>query len=125
MLGKTFPTKFFLNFVSAGAVLLFVAGSMPATAQQPAPATPPVREAQIPASGWLGISVDEVSAQKAQELKLPADYGVLVTSVAPNTPAAKAGLKSGDIVTEYDGERVHGVIEFRRLVREIGVTVDS
>jgi serine protease Do len=117
-MGKTFARKLALNFISAGAALLLIAGSVPVRAQQPAPPTPPVPETQIPEAGWLGVSVDEVTAQKAQELKLPGAYGVLVTSVGADTPAAKAGLKGGDIITEYDGERVQGVIEFRRLVRE-------
>lgn len=114
-MGKSFARKLPLNFVLAGAALFSIVGSMPVKAQQSAP---PVREAQIPEAGWLGVSVDEVTAQKAQELKLPGAFGVLVTSVGADTPAAKAGIKNGDVITEYEGERVQGVIEFRRLVRE-------
>ena len=101
----------------AGAALLLVLASMPTRAQQP-PAPPSLRDAQMPDMGWLGVSIDEVSQQKAQELKLPGTYGVLVTDVGAESPAAKAGLKNGDVITDYDGQRVEGVIEFRRLVRE-------
>jgi serine protease Do len=69
-------------------------------------------------SGWLGVAIDEVSEDKAKELKLPAARGVLLKEVEDNSPAAKAGLKAGDVITEYDGERVEGTAAFRRMVRE-------
>lgn len=69
-------------------------------------------------SGWLGVSLDEVSAEKAKEAKLPTVRGVLVTDVEPDSPAAKAGLKSGDIITDFNGQRVEGVTQFRRYIRE-------
>jgi S1-C subfamily serine protease len=69
-------------------------------------------------SGWLGVAIEEVSADKANELKLPADRGVLLTEVEEDSPASKAGLKSGDVVTEFDGQRVEGTLAFRRMVRE-------
>lgn len=70
---------------------------------------------------WLGIRMEEVSADKAKELKLPADRGVLVTHVAPDSPAAKAGLKAGDVITEFDGQRVEGTVALQRLVHEVPV----
>jgi len=69
-------------------------------------------------SGWFGVTIDEVSEDKAKELKLPAVRGVLLTEVEDNSPAAKAGLKAGDVITEYDGARVEGTVAFRRMVRE-------
>lgn len=101
----------------AGAALLLVPASLPILAQRP-PAPPAFREAQMPETGWLGVSIEEVSQQKAQELQLPGVYGVLVTEVGSDSPAASAGLKNGDVITGYDGQRVEGVIEFRRLIRE-------
>jgi serine protease Do len=68
--------------------------------------------------GWLGIGIDEVTADKAKELKLSAERGVLVTEVEADSPAAKAGLKANDVITEYNGQRVEGTTQFRRLVRE-------
>jgi len=116
-MSKLISRTFRLAFFAAGAALLLVSGLLPARAQQP-PRSPAIRDAQMPETGWLGISIEEVSAQKAQELKLPGVYGVLVTDVDVESPAAKAGLKNGDVITDYAGQRVEGVIEFLRLVRE-------
>ena len=69
-------------------------------------------------TGWLGVSVDEVTAEKAKELKLAAERGVIVDDVDSDSPAAKAGLKKGDVITEFGGQRVEGVAQFRRYVRE-------
>jgi serine protease Do len=69
-------------------------------------------------SGWLGVEIAEVTSEKAKELKLPAVRGVLVMEVEPEGPAAKAGLKENDVITEYEGQAVEGTVQFRRLVRE-------
>jgi serine protease Do len=68
--------------------------------------------------GWLGVAIEEVSSAKATELKLPAVRGVLLQEVNPDSPAAKAGLKAGDVIMQFDGQRVEGTVQFRRLVRE-------
>lgn len=69
-------------------------------------------------SGWLGVTIDEVTGEKAKEAKLQAERGVHVSEVSSDSPAAKAGLKAGDIITEFNGQRVDGAVQFRRLVRE-------
>jgi serine protease Do len=69
-------------------------------------------------SGWLGIEISEVNADKAKELKLAETRGVVVESVEPDSPAAKAGLKENDVILSYEGQNVEGTIQFRRLVRE-------
>lgn len=69
-------------------------------------------------SGWLGVSIEEVTAEKAKELKLPAERGVHLSEVTADSPAAKAGLKAGDVVTEFNGQRLEGTAQFRRMVRE-------
>jgi serine protease Do len=70
------------------------------------------------ASGWLGVEIGEVTAEKAKDLKLTAERGVVVMDVEPDGPAAKAGLKENDVITQYDGQVVEGTVQFRRLVRE-------
>lgn len=69
-------------------------------------------------SGWLGVEIGEVTAEKAKDLKLSAVRGVVVMDVEPGSPAAKAGLKDNDVISQYDGQTVEGTVQFRRLVRE-------
>jgi serine protease Do len=68
--------------------------------------------------GWMGIEIREVTPEKARDLKLSSARGVLVMDVEPDGPAAKAGLKESDVITQYDGQTVEGTVQFRRLVRE-------
>jgi serine protease Do len=68
---------------------------------------------------WLGVETREVTADTAKELKLPAEHGVVVGRVTEDSPAAKAGLKEKDVITEVNGQRVEGAAQFRRMVHEI------
>ena len=68
---------------------------------------------------WLGVETHEVTAEKAKELKLSAERGVVLGKIVADSPAAKAGLKEGDVVTELNGQRVEGTAQFRRMIREI------
>lgn len=70
-------------------------------------------------ASWLGVELREVTSEVAKNLKLPAERGVVVGSVVPDSPAAKAGLKENDVVTEINGQRIEGVAQFRRMIREI------
>ena len=70
-------------------------------------------------SSWLGVETYEVSADKAKELKLTAERGVVLGKIVPDSPAAKAGLKENDVVTEINGQRVEGSTQFRRMIHEI------
>jgi serine protease Do len=68
--------------------------------------------------GWLGVEIGEVTPDNAKDFKLSAVRGVVVKDVEPDSPAAKAGLKENDVITQYDGQSVEGTVQFRRLVRE-------
>jgi serine protease Do len=70
-------------------------------------------------SGWLGVETQEVTTEKAKELKLSAERGVVLGKIIPDSPAAKAGLKENDVVTEINGQRVEGAAQFRRMLHEI------
>jgi serine protease Do len=77
-------------------------------------AAPRARSVQVftGTGSQIGVSVrDSDDAAKGAQ-------GVLVEDVTADGPAAAAGIKKGDIVTEFDGERVRGVRQFRRLVSE-------
>jgi S1-C subfamily serine protease len=68
---------------------------------------------------WLGLETSEVTQQKAKDLHLPAERGAVVGKVLPDSPAAKAGLKQNDVVTEINGQRLEGTAQFRRMIHEI------
>jgi len=68
---------------------------------------------------WLGVGISEVTPEKVRELKLPAERGVVLGKIVPDSPAAKAGLKESDVVTEINGQRVEGTEQFHRMIREI------
>src|SRR5712692_327874 len=56
--------------------------------------------------GWLGIGIQEVTAELATKFGIKESDGVLVNDVFENEPAARAGLKPGDIIAKVDGRRV-------------------
>lgn len=70
-------------------------------------------------SAWLGAGISEVTPDRVKEFKLPAERGVVLGKIVPESPAAKAGLKDSDVVTEINGEHVEGTEQFRRMIREI------
>jgi serine protease Do len=78
------------------------------------------RVLSIPLSSgsFLGVAVAEVDSERAKLLKLKEEYGVEITRVEEDSPAAKAGLRVSDVVLEYNGQRVEGMEQFVRLVRE-------
>ncbi len=74
--------------------------------------------AMIGSGSYLGVGVREIDEERARTLKLKETHGVEITRVDDESPAHKAGLKSGDVVLEYNGDRVEGIEQFVRLVRE-------
>ena len=56
--------------------------------------------------GWLGVRIQYVSDEIAEVEKLDKARGALVASVAEDSPSDKAGVKSGDIILEFDGKEV-------------------
>jgi serine protease Do len=66
----------------------------------------------------IGVSVRDLGADDASRAKVQPSDGVLVDSVREGTAASKAGLKSGDVIIEFDGERPRSTRHFTRLVRE-------
>src|SRR5579863_1438139 len=67
---------------------------------------------------FLGVGIQEIDTDRAKELKLPEEAGVEITYVEANSPAANAGLKTSDVVLQYNGQRVEGTEQFTRLVQE-------
>jgi serine protease Do len=69
-------------------------------------------------SSYLGIGVQDVDSDRAKALKLKDERGAEITSVDPDTPAFKAGIKPGDVVLEYNGTPVQGTDQLQRMVQE-------
>lgn len=66
--------------------------------------------------GYLGINIQAVTSDIAESLALAKAEGVLVASASDDTPAAKAGLKAGDIVLSVDGEAVNSPKDLSKLI---------
>ncbi len=56
--------------------------------------------------GYLGVTITEVTPEKAKGLGLNTTEGALVNDVQPDTPAAKAGIQSGDLIISFDGKSI-------------------
>ena len=64
----------------------------------------------------IGVSTMELTKQLADYFGIPGGHGVLVTSVTEDGPAAKAGLKAGDVITAVDGETVDSPGDIARAI---------
>ena len=75
---------------------------------------------------WLGISPITIHRALAASYDLPVEEGVFVAKVGNGSPAAKAGLKAGDIITAIGGEKVKNVTDLRSAIakRKIGEKVN-
>ncbi len=68
-----------------------------------------------------GVSVENLDAETAKELGLPASTkGVVVTDIDPSSPKADSGLRKGDVIQEVNHQPVHNVAEFERALHKAG-----
>ena len=70
--------------------------------------------------GWLGATIQDVTPALAKGFGLDKAEGVAISDVAPDSPAAQAGLKSGDVVLSMKGLPVTGSADLRLRVSEAG-----
>jgi serine protease Do len=68
--------------------------------------------------GWLGVAIQSITPSIAKSLGLDPDHptGALVSSVTPDSPAQRAGLQPGDVITEAGGRSIGTVHDLPRLV---------
>lgn len=71
-----------------------------------------------PRGSFLGVDVCEIDHDRTRSLNLKEERGVEITRVQEDSPASKAGLSAGDVVLDFNGQRVEGTEQFMRLVRE-------
>ena len=75
--------------------------------------------------GWLGVRIQDVTKEIAEVENLGKPRGALVASVAENSPSEKAGVKAGDIILEFNGEKIGEMKELPIIVArtEVGKKV--
>ena len=66
--------------------------------------------------GWLGVSIQPLTPELAKSFNAKDTKGVLISDVIAESPAAKAGLKPGDILLEFDGKKVDAPADLQRTV---------
>tara|TARA_Y100000591_G_scaffold330714_1_gene362499 strand:+ start:604 stop:2007 length:1404 start_codon:yes stop_codon:yes gene_type:complete len=76
--------------------------------------------------GWLGVRIQDVTKEIAEVEQLDEARGALVASVAENSPSDKAGVKAGDIILEFNGQKIREMKELPIIVAktEVGKKVE-
>lgn len=69
--------------------------------------------------GFLGVNIQDMTPQLAEQFKMDRAKGALVSGVSPDSPADKAGVKSGDVITDFNGKPVN---DSRHLKLQVGST---
>ena len=112
----------FIGGPGARAVLAAVLGAAVTAAVmmavQPARAQEPRVVVRSLGSASIGVGIRDVTRDDAAKAKLGQPSGVYIESVREGSAAAKAGIQTGDIVVDFDGERVRSASHFTRLVQE-------
>lgn len=80
---------------------------------------PQLEESGKVTRGWLGVAIQPVTAELAQSFGVKGENGALVSEVTKDGPADKGGVKTGDIIMEFDGKEIH---EMNSLPRYVAAT---
>ena len=112
-IGSAGPLAAFAAILAATVTVAIMMAVRPVAAQ----AQPRVIMQTIGAAS-IGVTIRDVTSEDAAKAKMAQPAGVYVESVREGTAAAKAGLQAGDIVVDFDGERVRSASHFTRLVQE-------
>ena len=68
--------------------------------------------------GWLGVNIQSVTEDLAEVYGVKENTGALVSSVATDSPAAKAGIQEGDVIVKFDGKEVTSMRGLPRIVAQ-------
>ena len=74
---------------------------------------------------WLGVRIQEVTDEIAKSVGLDKTYGALVQGLTPDSPAALAGVKEGDIIVEFNGKEVESQKVLPRLVADAKISLPA
>lgn len=75
--------------------------------------------------GWLGVKIQSVTPEISESLGLKQSGGALVANVTSNGPAFTAGLRMGDVLTQFNGQKLTGTRQLPRLVAETPIGTEA
>jgi membrane-associated protease RseP (regulator of RpoE activity) len=119
--------------IGATCVLLAAACGTAAQAAPPDPPAPLLAAPRAPGArrvllahpevkpvrrGTLGVELVEITPELREHFGAPRDAGVLVARVTPDGPAARAGVRVGDVITAVDGQKIGDDTDLRRQIRD-------
>ena len=115
-----------VKLIGAAAVILGLAAVValyaPAARGQvvvaPGGRAPEVQVWSVGGSGQIGVTIRDVDQGDVDREKLPGLWGAVIEEVRSGSPAERAGIQAGDVVIEFDGERVRSARQLSRLVQE-------
>jgi len=91
-----------------------IAFAIPATTVKNVVAT--LMEGKSVQRGWLGVQIQPVTAEIAESIGLDEAKGAIVASAQEDSPALKAGIEDGDVITAVDGQDVSGPRDLARVI---------
>ena len=77
---------------------------------------PQLKEKGSVTRGWLGVVIQPITKELAETFDLPSEEGALVADIVKKSPAEKAGLKRGDVIVSFDGEKIGKMRELPAIV---------
>ncbi|MCD6525996.1 MAG: DegQ family serine endoprotease [Desulfuromonas sp.] len=82
---------------------------------------PQLKETGHVTRGWLGVTIQQVSEDLANSFGLHDATGALISAIAKDSPAARAGLKRGDVILRLNDQKIESMNDLPRLVADIPV----
>ncbi|GAB6139011.1 S1C family serine protease [Halanaerobaculum tunisiense] len=70
---------------------------------------------------WLGIYLQQLTANLKDHLNFTRDYGALISNITPNSPAAKAGLKRGDILLQFNQQKIKQPQDLKNKLTKLNI----
>jgi len=78
-----------------------------------------LREDGYVTRGWLGVHIQEITPEIAESLDLGTVQGALVSRVIESSPAAKSGIRRGDVILNVDGKEVQALRDLTKIIADI------
>lgn len=69
--------------------------------------------------GWLGVSIQPLTPALARQLGIKSEEGAVISDVSDDSPAQKAGMQQGDVITEFEGKKIRDWAQLRNMVSNI------